>query len=324
MRWFGAALAMAATACAPGCKSSPPSGERGGEAAPPSSTQSSGGPAPTQVLARVGDRTLTLADFEAALDHMDQFDRLRYQAPDRRRELLGEMIDVMLLADEARARGYDQDPETQQELREILRDAMLAKAREGAPAPNDIAEGEVRAYFDAHRDEFREPERRRVSAIVLGTAAAAASALAAAAKATPAQWGELVRSRSTDPRANAPGVPVDLAGDLGFVSPPGDSRGTNARVPEEVRAAVFEAAHVGDVVPRVVAAAGAFYVVKLASKSDGHDRTLDDASRAIRVKLAQEKLQAREAALVDELRKEFPVKIDEAALAQVKVPTDGG
>jgi hypothetical protein len=210
---------------------------------------------------------------------------------------------------------------------------MLAKAREGAPTPGDVPEGEVRAYFEAHRDEFREPERRRVAAIVLPTAAAASSVLAAAEKATPQQWGELVRSRSTDPHATAGNVPLDLAGDLGFVSPPGDSRGTNARVPEEVRAAVFEVAHVGDVVPRVVAVgreasaggtAAVFYVVKLASKSDGHDRTLDDASRAIRVKLAQEKLRAREAALVEDLRKEFPVQIDEAALAQVKVPADGG
>jgi DNA-directed RNA polymerase subunit F len=93
-----------------------------------------------QVLARVGDRTITLGDFEAALEHMDQFERARYQSPERRKELLGEMIDVMLLADEARAKGYDKDPVTQQELREILRDAMLKKAREGVPAPNEIPE----------------------------------------------------------------------------------------------------------------------------------------------------------------------------------------
>ncbi len=39
----------------------------------------------------------------------------------------------------------------------------------------------------------------------------------------------------------------------------------------------------------------------------------------IRVKLAQEKIHAREEALMNELRVEFPVKIDEAALAQVRV-----
>src|SRR5580698_11506370 len=56
----------------------------------------------SQVLARVGDRTLTVGHYVAALEHMDQFDRMRYQSTERRKELLGEMIDVMLLADEAR------------------------------------------------------------------------------------------------------------------------------------------------------------------------------------------------------------------------------
>src|SRR5580693_10040136 len=102
----------------------------------------------SQVLAHVGDRTITLGDYVAALQHMDQFDRVRYSAPARRRELLDEMIDVMLLADEAREKGYDKDPATQQEIREILRDALLRKAREGVPGPNEVPESEVQAYFE--------------------------------------------------------------------------------------------------------------------------------------------------------------------------------
>jgi DNA-directed RNA polymerase subunit F len=271
-----------------------------------------------QVLARVGDRTITLGDFVAAFRHMDQFDRLRYEAPERRRELLGEMIDVMLLADEARAQGYDKDPITEQEIREILRDAYLDKAREGAPTPADVPGDEVRAYYDAHKADFHDPERRRLSAIVLSSSSAAAGALEAAKKTTAVEWGELVRAKSIDAQAKA-NVPVDLAGDLGFVSPPGDDRGGNARVPDEVRAGAFEIASVGDVLPRVVASARKFYVVRFTSKSDAHDRSLADAERSIRVKLAQEKLHAKQEELIDDLRKQYPVRIDEAALATVQV-----
>src|ERR1700739_3914634 len=78
-----------------------------------------------KVLAKVGDDTITLGDYVAAIEHMDQFDRLRYQAPERRKELLEELIDVELLAQEATAKGYDKDPVAQQELRTVLRDAML-------------------------------------------------------------------------------------------------------------------------------------------------------------------------------------------------------
>jgi peptidyl-prolyl cis-trans isomerase C len=289
-----------------------------------------------QVLAHVGDRTITLGDYVAALQHMDQFDRIRYSAPARRRELLGEMIDVMLLADEAREKGYDKDPAAQQEVREILRDALLKKAREGAPAPDDVPGSEVQAYFEAHKPDFHDPERRRVSAIVLATPVAAAGVLESAARATATQWGELVRGKSIDtqgtgtPRPQSKpeaDTPPELAGDLGFVSPPGDPRGINVRVPDEVRAAVFEIANVGEVLPRVVPATGKYFVVKLESKTEARDRTLQDAERSIRVKLAQDKARAAEDVLVEELRKQYPVEIDEAALALVKVDVprvDGG
>jgi peptidyl-prolyl cis-trans isomerase C len=324
------ALAMGAVAC------SHPSGSGAGPADGGGAVGTLSPEEASQVLAHVGDRTITLGDYAAALQHMDQFDRIRYSAPARRRELLGEMIDVMLLADEAREKGYDKDPATQQEVREILRDALLKRAREGVPAPEDIPASEVQAYFDAHRPDFHDPERRRVSAIVVATPAAAATVLAAAARATPSQWGELVRTKSiaeggaAGPRPTSKAElegPVDLAGDFGFVSPPGDPRGTNVRVPEEVRAAAFEIANVGDVLPRVVPAGGKFYVVKLESKAEGRDRTLQDAERSIRVKLAQDRARAAEDSLLEELRKQYPVQIDQAALAEVKVDVprvDGG
>ena len=181
-----------------------PSAVDGGQATAASPSGALSPEEASQVLAHVGDRTITLGDYAAALEHMDQFDRIRYsgaRAP--RRELLGEMIDVMLLADEARAKGYDKDPVTQQELREILRDALLKKAREGAPAPNDIPAAEVQAYFDAHRADFHDPERRRVSAIVLATRAAAAGVLEAAAQGDTRAVGGAVVRRSIDRDAGA-------------------------------------------------------------------------------------------------------------------------
>jgi peptidyl-prolyl cis-trans isomerase C len=98
-------------------------------------------------------------------------------------------------------------------------------------------------------------------------------------------------------------------------------------LPEEVRAAVFEIAKVGGVLPRVVKSDGRYYVVRLASQTAPHDRSFEEAERATRVRLAQNKIHAKEEALIDELRKQYPVQIDEAALIDVRVAlprTDGG
>ena len=272
-----------------------------------------------KVLVRIGDKTITLGDYVATLEHMDQFDRLRYQSPERRKELLTEMINIELLAHEAVLKGYDKDPVAAQEERAILRDALLTDARKGATLPQDIPEPEVRAYFDAHKADYRDPERRRLSLIILKDEATANAVLEQAKKtATASQWGELVRAKSNDPQAKA-NVPVDLAGDVGMVSPPGDSRGDNVRVPEDVRIAAFEIAKVGDVLGRPVKAAGKVYLVRLTQKTDAHERAFAEADRQIRVKLAQDKIHAREEETLAALRSQFAVQIDDNVLATVKV-----
>jgi parvulin-like peptidyl-prolyl isomerase len=271
-----------------------------------------------KVLARVGERTITLGDFAAAIENMDAFDRLRYQSPERRKELLDEMINVELLAREAEAKGWDKDPVTEQEIRAILRDAVIAETHKGAPLPADVPASDVRAYYEAHKADFADPERRRLSVIVLPTEAAAAEVLPLARKAKAAsEWGELVRSRSVDPQAKA-NVPVDLAGDLGIVSPPGDTRGENTRVPPEVRKAAFELAAPGDVLDRAVKAKGGFYLVRLTQKLEAHERPYEAAERTVRIKLSQDLMREKEKAALADLRRKYPVEVDEAALSTVR------
>jgi parvulin-like peptidyl-prolyl isomerase len=209
---------------------------------------------------------------------------------------------------------------TQQEIREVLREAMLKRAREDVPGPNEVPPEEVRIYYETHKMDFRDPERRRVSAIVLASEPAARALLDAAEKATGTQWGDLVHTRSIDAQAKG-NVPADLAGDLGFVSPPGDARGENSRIPDEVRSAAFAIPKVGDVAPRPVKAGGKFYIVKLTSKTEPHERSFQEAERMIRIKLSQDKGHVREERLLDDLRQQFHINIDEAALGQVKVET---
>jgi peptidyl-prolyl cis-trans isomerase C len=277
-----------------------------------------------QVLAKVGDRTITLGDYAATLERMDQFDRLRYQSPERRKELLDEIIDVELLAQDARQKHLDEKPETQQAIRQILREALLADARRGLGAPADIPAEEVRVYYDTHRDDFREPERRRVSHIVLRDKEAALRLLPVAKKATPAQWGELVLKHSLDaPPKGAPPEPAELAGDLGIVGAPGDARGDNARVPAAVREAVFHLGAIGEVWGQPVQSERGWHLVRMTGKSDARERSLADADRSIRVSILQQKISEREKALEADLRRQFPVTIDEHALSGVRVPAPG-
>ena len=280
-------------------------------------------------LATVGDKVITLGEFAATLDRMDQFERLRYQSVDRRKQLLDEIIKAELLAAEARKRGLDQKPEVKERIRQILREDVLRSIRAEAPAPAEIPEADVRAYYDKHRDEFRDPERRRVAHIVVTDEAKAKQVLELAKKASPTDWGKLVKEHSLEksPPTAANG-PLELAGDLGIVGPPGVAKGDNPRVPDPLREAVFKIGAVGGVFDGVVKEGSKFHVVRMTGKTEARDRSYAEAERTIRVALLQERMQAAEEKLEKELRQRFPVKIDEKALEKVEVKApekgDGG
>ncbi len=297
------------------------------EATPAASASASAGPKPLspelakKTLAKVGDRVITLGEYAAALERMDSFERMRYQSPDRRKRLLDEMIEVELLAQEARRRGLDKAEETEERVRQILRDQLLDELRKGSPAANDIPEADLRAYYDAHKDDFAEPERRRVSGIVVDSQAQAKTVLAKALKADAAAWGQLVEQYSSPrgPRPT-PNQPSELAGDLGIVGPLGHPRGANPRVPDPVREAAFKVANVGETYGSVVEADKKFYVVRVTSKTDGRARTFEEAQRAIRTAVVQSRVDEQEKALEKDLRQKFPVKVDDAALEKMPMP----
>jgi peptidyl-prolyl cis-trans isomerase C len=289
------------------------------------SASASAGPKPlspelaAKTIAKVGDRTITLGEYAATLERMDPFERMRYQSPDRRKRLLDEMVEVELLSQEARRRGLDKAPETQERVRQVLKDQLLDEIKKAGPAANEIPDADLRAYYDAHKQEFAEPERRRVAAIVLESAATAKSVLAKALKATPADWGKLVEQNSTQKNPRA-GTPNELAGDLGIVGPPGHQRGSNPRVPDPVREAAFKVANVGETFGSVIEHDKKFYVIRVTSKTDGRERKFEESQRAIRTAVVQSRIKEKEQALEKDLRQRFPVKIDEAALTAMPLP----
>ena len=272
-----------------------------------------------RVLAKVGDRSITLGDFALAIERMDPFDRLRYQTVEKRKELLNEMVDLELLAAEAERRGLGKDAATQEAIRQLLRDALLEEVHKSLPAPAEIPMAEVQRYYDDHIAEFREPERRRVSVIVLEDEAKAKAVLESlGASATTDAWGRAFFENSITAKNEKQGnLPLDLAGDLGVVGPPGQPKGENAKVPAAAREAVFKLSKVGDVFGEVISDGKFFYILRMSGQTKAHDRSLAEADRNIRVAILKQKMIEQEQELEKELRAKYKVEIDEAKLSKI-------
>ncbi|MGC4069748.1 MAG: peptidyl-prolyl cis-trans isomerase [Polyangiaceae bacterium] len=272
-----------------------------------------------QVLAKVGDVTITLGDYAAALDRMDRYERLRYQSADRRQALLDEMINVELLAQEAKRQKLDETDEFKMRLDQALRDEVLADLRASVPTPDAIPSAEVRAHYDAHRAEYREPERRRGSAIVVTDEKKAQSLIDQAKKADAVGFGELVRKHSVL-RDKSESAPLELEGDLGIVSAVGEPNGAGPVLPEAIRKALFEIPKVGDLYIEPVRAEGRYYILRMTGRTEARERSFAEAERSIRVRIVDERIASAERELIEKLKGRTTITLDDAALAKLRVP----
>ena len=86
--------------------------------------------------------------------------RQEFADPEKRKELLDRLIKTQLMADEAKRRGYDKDPEVQAIAKNKLASLMHRKLVESAESivPKDE---DLKKYYDAHLGDYHKPEKMR-------------------------------------------------------------------------------------------------------------------------------------------------------------------
>lgn len=278
-----------------------------------------------QIVARVGDRSLTVCDFARRLAGQNPYLRARLNTPEARRALVRAWVDAELLALEARARGLDNDPSVRNAILTQLARQVEAEVRASVP-PAEVSEADIERYYREHIREYETPEQVRFSHIVLTSRAEAERVLAEAQRVASddAAWRNLVRSNSRDESTRETG------GDVGFVGREG-----SAQVPAELAQAAFRLRNVGEVLGEVVETAHGgpnhgpgFHVLRLIARREALRRSLDEVRRAIRNRLFEERNDRAQSnavrELVARLRRETPVQIDEAALAGVRIDVAPG
>ena len=237
---------------------------------------------------------------------------------------LRDAVNFEILAAEALARGYDKDPEIvsyvrTQAVQKLLRDTVDAKNQPAKPPADD----QLRAYFEAHKNEFTPPTMARAQILSLlkrqGQEAAFAQKLdavkaAIASKELP--FGELVKQFSDDPAART------YAGMTNWLVKGEESKLYPASVLEAVFSAKDTAGITGPLEHN-----DWVYFVRVHERRDPQATAFDQARPRIALQLERTaRLEAYDA-FVGTLRKDikaetFPDKVREAATASHK-PSDG-
>lgn|GEM_PF-3005202 len=305
-----------ATACAP----KPPSIEEHlakTRVDPAVRTSSDAGTGDDRVVAEFAGGRLTVADVRRWTDGWTEFDRIRYQSPDRKRELVQELVALELLAREALTAGYDKRPDVLALLkREVARRYLDDKVASQVTL-KDVSEPDVQAYFDAHRAEYLVPETRRLRHLVVAREALARQVRTELDAAIPAgdpvaglaAWERVGEQYNEDRETRA------LGGDLGWVDATGSVRGTvrDAHVCAALAEAVF-AVEGGWGVAGPVRCDDKWELGLVTEVRAARQQPLDEVASRLRNRLLQERREAARRELIDQLRSQAGVTIDEAAV----------
>lgn len=276
-----------------------------------------------QVVARIGDRLITLQEFEKRLNQQSSFARARHNSPSRKQEFLDSLVRFELLALEAKRKGYDQRPDVVLVQKQAMVRQFTSEELGELVKMSDITEADIQAYYTAHQAEFSRPAQVRASHILFKNSAEATKALqdinaAIAADRPKARdiFAGFVAKLSTDDKT------ANRRGDLLFFGEPGVSsvkRPQNAPVvPSAVAKAAFQIAEVGDLGADVVKTSQGFHIIQKTAYRRPYRRELKDVQDKIRLKLFRKRKGDAMRDYVINLRKNAQVEINEEVLEKAK------
>lgn len=278
---------------------------------------SSSGPQKTGPVVAQGDGVAITADeVKARIDEQSPFQRQRYQALDRKKEFVDNLVRFELLAKAAEKEGYANDPDVQLTMKKAMVQKLVQKKfAEGDPA--QVPDADVQKYYESHRDEFVRPARIRVTATLFAATdanraaqkAKAQKALAqvkAAEKKDPSALQKLAKESSDDVGTR------NVGGDLGF-------RSKEELARQYGDAFANAASSAKDLDTLLVESPVGFWVLRVVGRQEGMERTVEQVKPQIAGRILREKRTREFDEYVKKLREDAKVTINDAELEKVQV-----
>jgi peptidyl-prolyl cis-trans isomerase C len=223
-----------------------------------------GSPADPVILA-LGKQEVRRSDFERHLRALEARDGPL--AEPVRRALLDSFLEERVLVLEARGRGLvppEAAPEAEQAaVQQLLTEQVFSALR--------VEDGEVGRYYEAHAAELRVPETVTLRQILVPTENEAREMRRRALR-DPRSFETLARSQSHAPEASTGGL-------MGTFE--------RGQLPAEMEAAAFELA--AGALSDVVRTPLGYHVLRVDSRRPARERTLEECSEELRMRLLRDK-----------------------------------
>jgi len=250
----------------------------------------------SQVLARVGDKEITTSYFDRQLAELPESVRELSSHGEGKKAVLEGLVNRELLYERAVKKHVDKDTDVLRKLEDLKKELIIKTLLQRELAGKVVVEDrDVENYYNNNPREFQHREEVRISQIVVPDDAKAAEMMEKLS--IKRDFGELAAANSTDRET------AQRNGDVGWF--------TEARLPAQIRDGVFKLG-VGEVSKPYKM--GDHYEIYKVTDRRSTSYEFEKVKDVIRTQLVGEKTQQELQKLVDRLKKETTVQLNDQML----------
>lgn len=272
-----------------------------------------------EVVAKVGDRTITVGEVTDQINRLSPYIRRRWAAPEKRKEFLQKLIRVELLSQEAEKQGLGDDPEVQRTIKQVMIRLMVKNDLEKTVLPNTVDDKELKAEYEKELDKYKRPAQVRASQIVVASAAQAEKLIAE----LKAKGDDRKLFRDKAKEISLDKSTKERGGDLGYFSKPEERREDEPAVAKEIAEAAWALKKVGDITETPIKTAAGFHVIKLTNQKPEMNRPFESVKKLIENRLLRDKRREAMDKFIADLKAKSKIEIFEDNLAKLKVDASG-
>lgn len=257
------------------------------------------------IVAKIGDRKITLSDFQKIIGYFDPERQKMLDAnPQLKETVLKQVVQSIALSDVAKQKGFDKKPEVREQL-QFFSDNFLANEylKKEVAEKISITDEELKSYYDSHPSEFQMPEMMRARHILvrIDSEASDDDKKKAREKAetflkrinSGEDFAKLATEVSEDPGSKTKG------GDLGFFP-----RGRMVKPFEDAAFALAPGTVSG-----IVETQFGFHIIKSEEKRDSTVEAFDAVKDRLRQKLLQERTRQQVTDFIEKAMQDAKVEL---------------